>query len=197
MSPLPRLTTALMFSFLTTVASFYLMKTLITTKFTAPDVQPSIIIDLVRPMEMADLIVKPPKPTPPPEPAAVPDKPQLTLPGEVIGGIKVQTMDPIADVGPQQFGPSDGTYLPLVQVQPTYPRRALSRGIEGFTVVEFDISPQGLVMNPRVIATSNEVFNASALKAILKFKFKPKVENGSPVTVYGARNKFSFELAAG
>ena len=77
-----------------------------------------------------------------------------------------------------------------------YPRRAASRGIEGYLIVEFDITPQGLVSSPRVIeAYPDNVFNPASLTAILKFKYKPKVENGQPIAVYGARNKFTFELA--
>ena len=38
------------------------------------------------------------------------------------------------------LAPSDGEYLPIVKVQPVYPRRALSRGIEGYVIVEFTVT---------------------------------------------------------
>ena len=34
-----------------------------------------------------------------------------------------------------------------------YPRSALRRGIEGFVVVEFDVSPEGEVLDPYVVDT--------------------------------------------
>ncbi len=108
------------------------------------------------------------------------------------------TSGPDPDFTSPGIGLSDGTYLPLVQVQPNYPRRAASRGLEGFTIVAFDITAEGTVQNARVVeAFPNPVFNASSLAAILKFKFKPKVVNGRAVPVYNAQNKFTFKLAEG
>jgi protein TonB len=38
------------------------------------------------------------------------------------------------------------------------------------------------------------VFDSAALKAALKFKYKPKVIDGDPVATSGVQNKISFEL---
>ena len=39
----------------------------------------------------------------------------------------------------------DGEYLPIVKVQPIYPRRALQRGIQGYVIVEFTVTKNGSV----------------------------------------------------
>jgi periplasmic protein TonB len=46
---------------------------------------------------------------------------------------------------------ADGEYLPLVRMEPTYPRRAAERGIEGWVTVEFTVTADGTVADPFVI----------------------------------------------
>ena len=47
--------------------------------------------------------------------------------------------------------PVDGDTLAIVRVLPRYPSRALSRGIEGWVLLEFAIDELGLAVNPVVI----------------------------------------------
>jgi protein TonB len=90
----------------------------------------------------------------------------------------------------------DGEYLPIVKVQPVYPRRALSRGIEGYVIIEFTVTERGMVKDVRVVESSPEtdIFHQAAVDAALKFKYKPRVIDGQPVEVAGVRNKISFRL---
>lgn len=91
--------------------------------------------------------------------------------------------------------PNDGDILPLVRVPPQYPRRAESAGIEGYVDIEFGISKTGSVINPRIIeAYPSSIFNRSALRAILKWKYKPRIEDGEPVERVGVQVRISFEL---
>jgi protein TonB len=90
---------------------------------------------------------------------------------------------------------SDGEYLPIVKVAPVYPRRALSRGIEGYVIVEFTVTKQGTVKEPQVIKAEPEsLFDRAAMDAALKFKYKPRVVNGEAVEVAGVQNKISFQI---
>lgn len=89
----------------------------------------------------------------------------------------------------------DGEYLPIVKVAPVYPRRALSRGIEGYVIVEFTVSKQGSVKNPFVVdAQPADLFNQAAIDAALKFKYKPRVVNGEPAEVAGVQNRITFQI---
>ncbi len=90
---------------------------------------------------------------------------------------------------------SDGDIMPLVRVAPQYPRKALSRGIEGWVQVEFTISKVGTVENPIVIdADPPGIFNRAALKAVAKWKYKPKIEDGVAVERDGVSTVITFEL---
>jgi len=89
----------------------------------------------------------------------------------------------------------DGDYLPIVKVAPSYPA-ALSAGLEGYVVLEFEVTSTGKVANPIVIESSpEEVFDQAAMNAVLKFKYKPRVVAGKAVSVAGVRNRLNFKLA--
>jgi protein TonB len=91
---------------------------------------------------------------------------------------------------------SDGEYLPIVKVAPVYPRRALQRGIEGYVIVEFMVDKTGAVKNPVVIEANPEgLFDRAAMDAALKFKYKPRVVNGTATEVSGVQNRITFEMA--
>ena len=86
-------------------------------------------------------------------------------------------------------------YLPIVQVAAVYPRRAQLRGITGYCVVEYTVTTSGATRDPAPVECSPPgVFEASAVRAALKFKYKPRVIGGQPVEVAGVRNRFVYEL---
>jgi protein TonB len=89
---------------------------------------------------------------------------------------------------------SDGEYLPIVKVAPIYPRRAQTRGIEGYCVVEYTVTVSGGVRDPKVVDCSSSIFSSASMRASLKFKYKPRIIDGEPVEVSGVLNKFTYEL---
>lgn len=77
---------------------------------------------------------------------------------------------------------AEGDIIPVVVIRPMYPREAAIEGIEGWVQVEFTITEVGTVKEPRVInAEPGRIFNREALRAILKWKFKPRVVEGVAV----------------
>jgi len=90
----------------------------------------------------------------------------------------------------------DTDYIPLYVPQPIYPRRALSRGKEGYAVLEVIITTTGGVRDPVLLEEypPNYGFGRAALKAALKLKYNPRVIDGKPEEVHGVMYKFSFEL---
>lgn len=77
---------------------------------------------------------------------------------------------------------AEGDIIPVVVIRPMYPREAAINGTEGWVKVEFTITEAGTVKNPRVVeASPPRVFNREAIRAILKWKFKPRVIDGTAV----------------
>lgn len=92
-------------------------------------------------------------------------------------------------------GSGDTDIVPLVRVEPIYPQRAAQRGIEGWVEMEFTITAAGTVKNPVVTAYEpSSVFNRAALKAIRKWKYNPKIEDGKAVERSGVRVRLAFQL---
>lgn len=90
----------------------------------------------------------------------------------------------------------DGEYLPIAMIAPQYPQRAQERGIEGYAVLEFTVTAVGTVENPVIIDEfpASAGFGRAAVRAAPKFKYQPRVINGTPVAVEGVRYRFIFEL---
>ncbi len=198
-----------------TLALFYLMQALIQNADSAlTDDNAGSLVDFVRVKQDQQLETKkrkPKKPPPPDEPP--PDVPPQNFNVAVDqAGFSMAGMDASVniDVGGGGFGISDGDYLPIVKVQPQYPRRALSRGMTGWVIVEFTVTAQGFVKDAMAVENCgwiknarkegecmdnpNSVFDKAAIKAALKFKYKPKVIDGNPVETAGVQNKITFEL---
>lgn len=158
------------------------------------------ITDFVRLDEDQELEIKQRKPKPPPPP----DEPPPDMPkpdydaSNVSTGLEIGAIDVNVDLNVGGTGgfSSDGEYLPIVKVAPVYPRRAQTRGIEGYVLLEFVVTKTGAVRDPRVVEASPPgIFDRAAMSAALKFKYKPKVVNGSPIDVAGVRNLITFELS--
>jgi periplasmic protein TonB len=89
----------------------------------------------------------------------------------------------------------DGEYLPIVKVAPMYPRRAQSRGITGYCIVEYTVTTSGAIRDPRAVdCQPSGVFEKESVKAAGKFKYKPRVVDGEAIEVGGVQNKFTYEL---
>ena len=137
---------------------------------------------------------KPPKPpeTPPETPPQDmdnidPDAPTID--------ISRPTITANTDIGgPGGMNIAEGDYLPIVRVAPVYPSRALARGLEGFVDMSFTVTETGTVINPIVLQSTSSLFERAATRAVLKFKYKPRVVDGIPVAVSGVKTRITFEL---
>jgi len=90
---------------------------------------------------------------------------------------------------------SDGEYLPIVKVAPIYPRRAQTRGISGYCIVEYTVTTSGAIRDPKAVdCQPSGVFESASVKAAQKFKYKPRVVDGVAIEVGGVQNKFTYEL---
>jgi protein TonB len=184
-----------------TFALFMLMQALIKSdKSPFDDSVKGKIVDFVRLEDDVDLQTKVRKPKPPPPPDEPPPdmpKPEFDQ-SNVSQGVDIGSLNVNVDLNVGGTGgfSSDGEYLPIVKVAPVYPRRAQTRGIEGFVLLEFVVTKTGAVRDPVVIESKPPgIFDRAATQAALKFKYKPKVVNGEPIDVAGVRNLITFELS--
>jgi protein TonB len=90
---------------------------------------------------------------------------------------------------------SDADIVPLVRIEPRYPDRALSRGTEGWVLLEFTITPAGTVRDITVVDSEpSGIFDRAAKRAVLRWKYKPKVVDGVPVERTGVQVVLTFEI---
>lgn len=133
-----------------------------------------------------------------------PDKPQLppktnfadlTETGGIEVGISAVSAVPRAG-GPTfvEFGFGDGPLINIIKVQPQYPAIAAARGLGGTVIVQFDVTAMGLVENVVVVDSTNKIFNKAAIEAASRFKYKPKVLDGTHYGAKGLRQLFRFEM---
>ena len=100
--------------------------------------------------------------------------------------------------------------LPRVKVVPEYPSKALRRGLEGWVIVEFEVTSQGRVKSPIVVAScvkrqgesdcqshSSNFFDKAAINAVKQFLYIPRFVDGKPVSTKGVQNRLNFELKNG
>jgi TonB family protein len=70
----------------------------------------------------------------------------------------------------------------VVRIEPKYPREAALGGIEGWVKLSFTINEYGGVADVNVIdAHPNDIFNKAAKRALVKWKYRPKVVDGITV----------------
>ena len=88
----------------------------------------------------------------------------------------------------------DGPLISIVRVRPNYPANAQARGLEGWVDVRFDVLTSGQVANVSVTASSDRLFESSAIRAAQKFRFRAPVVNGVPQTATNVDYRFRFEM---
>ena len=194
-----RFVTAIAVGAAVTFGLLFVMQLLIATgRDAVTEAQNFRLGDFVR-VERNEIIeTKKEKPEKPPEPEVPPDMPEPESSNQFDNTMIVSVTAPstqvnlnVSGVG---FGVSDGEYLPIVKVAPVYPSRALSRGLEGFVIVEFTVTQTGSVKDVFVVESTSSLFERAAVEAASKFKYKPRVIDGVPVEVPGVRNKITFEI---
>jgi protein TonB len=194
--------TAAFFAIVVTFGLFYLMQALILGKDMKLGEMSGTMIDFVRLKKDSDLDIKKRKMPDKQEPEEPPPPPDLSMarsnkPSQEMGDMAF-AIDVDVDVGGASFqiAASDTDVVPIVRVNPQYPLRASERGIEGWVEVTFTISKLGTVKDPSVLNSHpSSIFDRAALKAIKKWKYNPKIEDGEPVERSGINVRLKFELS--
>ena len=141
---------------------------------------------------------EPPKKPPPPKLVVNnPDPPKQNMPKMDMPRISLGVA---SGEGPYLGGWSadspgvDGDVIPIVRIDPQWPREALLDGISGYVILEFTIEADGSVSDAVVVESEpRRLFDRNAVRAIYKWKFKPRVVDGRPVA-RRASTRIDFQL---
>jgi periplasmic protein TonB len=68
-----------------------------------------------------------------------------------------------------------------LQMAPQYPAPARSEGRSGDVTVEFIVDEQGRVLEPRVVNSTDSIFDTAAVQAVAKWRFEPGTVHGRVV----------------
>ena len=199
-----RYSAALIFAAVITFSLFFIMQYLIvSSNYPLDDDVAGYIVDFVQ-LEREEIVqtkkTKPKKPPPPEIPPPEPTAPKLDKAKPNADIVEIAAVPVTTDIEISTSGFSlntgDSEYLPLVKIQPIYPRRALVRGIEGYVILEFTVTKQGTVKDIKIVESNpkTSIFHNAALKAAEKFKYKPRVVDGQAIEVLGVQNKISFRI---
>jgi len=74
--------------------------------------------------------------------------------------------------------------IEIVKTQPQYPEAARKARMQGIVILEAIITKEGTVESVRVLRGINPLLDASAMRAVQQWKYKPATFNGRPVPVY-------------
>ena len=85
-------------------------------------------------------------------------------------------------------------YLPLVRVAPVYPAKALRREATGVVVFQLTVSEEGRVVDERILASTDRMFDKSARNAVRKFRYLPRTVDGIPQATPGVVMTITFSI---
>lgn len=180
------------------IGLFYLMQALVDRDYKQQDTKARKIADIVVPDKVIETNlkeVKPEKVEDPEEPP--PDLEPIDFDTDI--DMNVANTAPTTGINlklsSSGMSSGDGEYLPIVKVAPIYPRRAQTRGISGYCIVEYTVTKTGSIRDPQAVdCQPSGIFESASVKAAEKFKYKPRVVDGEPIEVAGVQNKFTYEL---
>lgn len=143
--------------------------------------------------------LKPTEPKPSPPRPTTPDQPEPPVidfpePSDNPGGAIPMDLPPgpTGKIGVLDFPTG---MQPTVRIPPSYPQACRSRGAQGVVIVEFDVTAEGEVINPRIVSSANACFDRTVLTTVQKWKYPPKQgSDGRPAIQRGVRESFNFQL---
>lgn len=71
---------------------------------------------------------------------------------------------------------------PISRQDATYPRTLRTQRLEGAVVVGFTVTSKGAVLDAHAVSSTNEGFEQAAIDAVKKWRFKPGMKDGKPVS---------------
>ena len=138
------------------------------------DFAPPMLADVPQ-IATPDSFVQKMQPPPPPDMA------------QAQGVIVIPTNRDFSNIGGMKiFDPSmlDQQPVPQYQARPNYPFEMRRAGIAGEVTVDFIVDPEGNVVNAYALKSSQHEFEAAAVQAVSKWKFKAGRKAGKAVPTH-------------
>ncbi len=193
-----------------TVGLFYLMASLISGGHKLPEKDGSEnFIEFLRVKNNDNLQTRDRKrPKKPKDPEKPPQSPKLkiadnqkpTKPQMAMNAPKMSNPLALGDgpfLGQAGAGGASGSsdVVPLVRIEPQYPRKAAMQGKQGWVLLSFDITETGAVDNIKVLKSNpRRVFDSAARRALRKWKYKPQMVDGKPSRRSNLKVQLDFKL---
>ena len=105
------------------------------------------------------------------------------VPGGVLGGV-VGGTGPGTGEEPLRVGGEVKAPVLTNRVEPNYPEAARKARMEGVVILEAIITASGSVEEVKVLKSVNPLLDASAVRAVQQWRYKPATLNGRAVRVY-------------
>jgi periplasmic protein TonB len=194
-----RIPVAVFLGALFTTSMFWLLWSMVGTAFDIDDRAEAQRIEFSRMRRDTEVATKRDEKVERERPPPTPETPRMAFSASGVDN-NVAQLTPIVDARGamsrmSMTAGSDRDVIPLVRINPDYPPRALSRGLEGWVQVQFTITPTGTVSNAVVVnAEPKNIFDDAALKAISRWRYNPKVEGGVAVERVGVQTIIRFQL---
>ena len=182
-----------------TSGMFWVLWTLVGAAFDVSDRAEATRIEFSRMRRDTEVVTKRDQKIERERPPPTPETPRMAFSASGIDN-NVASLTPIVDARGAMSrmtmsAGSDRDVIPLVRINPDYPPRAQTRGIEGYVIVQFTITATGTVKDAIVVeAQPRGMFDDAALKAIARWRYNPKVEAGVAVERVGIRTRLTFQL---
>ncbi|SFB83705.1 energy transducer TonB [Pseudoalteromonas denitrificans] len=186
---------------LTTLVTFafmhYLIKNNYTTSSTPP---PPIVIDVISEPEIKKVTLRDRMPPPPQIKPQPPRNIRPQVESIAQGGQLTHYTPSLSQIEPKINMPTmlssgQGGATPLVRISPKYPIKAAREGKQGWVQIGFTISEIGTVTSPFIINSEpKRLFDKAALRAIRKWKYKPKMINGKTVKQTNQSIQLDFKI---
>lgn len=183
-----------------TFAAFAFMQYLISGEQRAPSfIDDSIIVEIFQAPE--DSKVQHKQTLPPPPKMQTPPKVPPRTPPSTDTNIVTTAITP--DISIDKIGGDiksnlqrpTGDATPIVRINPKYPPIAAREGIEGWVQLSFNVSQTGEVIDAQVTdAEPKRIFDREALRAIKRWKYRPKVIDGVAQMQTGQSVQLDFKL---
>jgi len=138
-------------------------------------------------------IKKPPPDVPPPPPPKLAPPPPPFIPAPEINIQAPVQIAPTITVAPAEKPPPAPApiaappapppppqpairkeYKASFRVEPTYPRQAISAGVQGKVIAWVRVAPNGTVQDVQIRESSNRIFDREVIRALSQWKFNPE-----------------------